>query len=347
MTSPRTEDQTEVRAFLANPASYLDATTAVTPFETHGAVVFVTDTKAYKLKKAVAFPYMDYGTLSRRAEMCAREVDFNRRTAPEIYLRAVPVTRQPGGDLQIGGSGPVVDWLVEMNRFDPTEVLSEKATRGEVDSALILRLVDKMADFHDAAESVPDVDGFAALQGVALGNDGQFAAFADTLPRAMTERLTTATLAALKQHAPQLRARAKAGTFKHCHGDLHLGNICMYHGGPLIFDCIEFNDAFAVIDTLYDTAFLLMDLDARGLGVLARQAEARYLARMDEANAKPLLPVLCSLRAAIRSHVSVAIAHGIADAGVKAGFVQAAHGYLTQALGYLMPAEAVPALAQA
>ena len=343
-----TEDQSAVRAFLAEPASYPDATTTVTMFETHGAVVFVTDTRAYKLKKAVAFPYMDYGTLARRADMCAREIAFNRRTAPEIYLHAVPVTSDAGG-LKIGGTGTVVDWLVEMNRFDPAEVLGEKAGRGEVDEALILRIIDKVADFHDTAEAVTGIDGYAALRGVAHGNDGQFAAFASVLPRAETERLTALTLAALEAHAPRLTARAKAGKLKRCHGDLHLGNICLYHGAPLIFDCIEFNDAFAVIDTLYDVAFLLMDLDARGLGAFARQAEARYLARMDEADARPLLPVLCSMRAAIRAHVSVAIASGIADATAKAGFVQAAKAYLTQGLRYLDPAaaEATPALAQA
>ena len=334
MTSPLTEDQSTVRAFLAQPASYPDATTTVTVFETHGAVVFVTDNKAYKLKKAVAFPYMDYGTLARREEMCGREIAFNRRTAPEIYIRAVPVTRDAGG-LKIGGSGQVVDWLVEMNRFDPAEVLGEKATRGEVDAPQILRLIDKVADFHETAESVAGIDGYAALKGVALGNDGQFTAFADVLPRQDTERLTALTLAALATHATRLQARAAAGKMRRCHGDLHLGNICLYHGAPLIFDCIEFNDAFAVIDTLYDTAFLLMDLDARGLGAFARAAEARYLARMDAADARPLLPVMCSMRAAIRAHVNVAIASGISDIGAKAGFVQAAKQYLQQALGYL------------
>ena len=330
------EDQTPLRPFLLNPASYPDATTTVTPFETHGAIVFVTDTKAYKLKKAVAFPYMDYGTLSRREAMCAREITLNRRTAPEIYLRAVPITQDASG-LKIGGTGTVIDWLVEMNRFDPTEVLGEKAGRGEVDESLILHLIDKVADFHDTAEAVADSDGYAALHGVALGNDGQFAAFADILPRTETERLTTLTLAALETHSARLTARAQAGKLKRCHGDLHLGNICLYQGKPLIFDCIEFNDAFAVIDTLYDTAFLLMDLDARGLGAFARKAEARYLARMDEADARPLLPVMCSLRAAIRAHVSVAIAKGIADASARDRFVLAAQGYLAQSLGYLAP----------
>lgn len=340
MTAPLTEDQSAVRSFLLNPASYPEATTTVTPFETHGAVVFVTDSKAYKLKKAVSFPYMDYGTLARRAEMCAREITLNRRTAPEIYCRAIPVTRATNGSLMVDGTGPAVDWLVEMNRFDPQQVLSEKAGRGEVDAALLLRLIDRVADFHETAEAVTGIDGFAALKGVALGNDGQFAAFADALPRTETERLTALTLAALEQHAPRLIARARAGKLKRCHGDLHLGNICLYHGEPLIFDCIEFNDAFAVIDTLYDAAFLLMDLDARGLGALARTVADRYLARMDEADARPLLPVLCSLRAAIRAHVSIAIASSIADPAVKAGFVQTAQDYLRQGLQYLEPAAA-------
>jgi uncharacterized protein len=352
-TTSHTPDQTAVRTFLLNPASYPNRTTTVTPFETHGAVVYVTDSKAYKLKKAVAFPYMDYGTLARRAEMCAREIVFNRRTAPDIYLRAVPVTTDAGGNMTIGGTdavtGTVVEWLVEMNRFDPADVLAEQATRSTLDSALILRLTDRVADFHEAAEPVAsDTGGYAALKGVALGNDGQFAASAEVLPRALTEQLTVRTLAALAAQAGRLDARAGAGKVRRCHGDLHLGNVCVYRGEPLLFDCIEFNDAFAVIDTLYDFAFLRMDLDARNLQAFAGAATAHYMARTGEhADAAALLPVLCSLRAAIRAHVSVAIGQGIGDAGARAEWFATAGRYLHQALSYFEETEdgAAPAAA--
>lgn len=326
--------QAAVRAFLADPASYPDATTTVTPFETHGAVVFVTDTKAYKLKKAVSFPYMDYGTLALRQAMCEREISFNRRTAPEIYLRAVPVTEGTTG-FAIGGEGPVVDWLVEMQRFDPQEVLGLKAERGELTPALLADLVMRVSRFHQSAETVNGAPGADALLGVIQGNDGQFAVFQQFLPRKDTARLTEKSLEEVENLRPLLDARAAKGKVRRCHGDMHLGNICLYQGAPLLFDCIEFNDAFALIDTLYDFAFLLMDLDHRGLQPLTELALRDYAQQMQETDGLQALPVMLATRAAIRAHVSCAIATGGVDAATRAHFLEEAAHYLQQGLGYL------------
>ena len=76
-----------------------------------------------------------------------------------------------------------------------------------------------------------------------------------------------------------LIARERAGFVRRCHGDLHLGNIVLIDGKPVLFDAIEFNAKIATIDVFYDLAFLFMDLIERGLHGAANTVLNRYLTR--------------------------------------------------------------------
>ncbi len=120
-------DQAEVLAFLSRPDSYPDAAGSVDRIDTHAAVVFLAGNRAYKLKRAVRYDYLDYSTVDLRKETCQREVEINRKTAPGLYLGAEPVTREAGGTLAIGGRGTPVDWLVVMQRFDQDDLLDRMA----------------------------------------------------------------------------------------------------------------------------------------------------------------------------------------------------------------------------
>ena len=111
-------DQSEIAAFLSTPATYGAGIHEVERIDTHGAMVFLAGQRAYKLKRAVRFPYMDFSTLALRRAACEREVELNRRTAPDLYLGVVPVKRAGDGRLSLGGAGKAVDWLVLMRRFD-------------------------------------------------------------------------------------------------------------------------------------------------------------------------------------------------------------------------------------
>ena len=101
-----------------------------------------------------------------------------------------------------------------------------------------------------------------------------------------------------------LETRKAAGKVRRCHGDLHLRNICLLDGKPTLFDCLEFSDALASIDILYDLAFLLMDLEHRGLAHLANRVLNRYLDRTEEDDGLEAMPLFLSLRAGIRAHVT-------------------------------------------
>jgi len=96
--------------------------------DTHGAVVFLAGDRAYKLKRAVKFPYMDFSTVERRRVLCQAEVDINRRLAPEIYL-GVEEVRTPSG---------TSDWLVVMRRFDEDGLLDRMADRRALTPGLMM-----------------------------------------------------------------------------------------------------------------------------------------------------------------------------------------------------------------
>ena len=134
------EDQSAVIDFLAAPSTH--AGTAVERIDTHASIVFLAGARAYKLKRAVRFDYLDFSTAERRRALCEAEVRLNRRTAPTLYRGVVAVTRQDDGSYALGGHGRPVDWLVEMNRF-PQEALFDRLASG---GALGIELMSPLAD---------------------------------------------------------------------------------------------------------------------------------------------------------------------------------------------------------
>ena len=147
--------------------------------------------------------------------------------------------------------------------------------------------------------------------------------------------------AMMEDLAPVLDRRRDSGRVRHCHGDLHLRNICIVEGRPTLFDAIEFNDAFATIDVLYDLAFLLMDLDHRGLRRLANIVFNRYLDvtgnGTGEAGGLRVMALFLSMRAAIRSHVDAAQAQTLSDREKARARAEESNDYLNMALNYLAP----------
>jgi hypothetical protein len=132
-----------------------------------------------------------------------------------------------------------------------------------------------------------------------------------------------------------LDERMAQGLVRRCHGDLHLRNICVIDGRPTIFDGIEFNDAIACIDVLYDLAFLLMDLDHRGLRSYANLVLNRYLRHGDDLPGLAAMPLFLSVRAAVRAKVSVSMADSQRDALTTQTLYDEAGVYFRTARTYL------------
>jgi aminoglycoside phosphotransferase family enzyme/predicted kinase len=296
-----------VIAFLGDPASYPAQPDRVDRYETHGALVFLAGGDAWKIKRAVRFPYMDFSTLEKRRAVCAREVEINRRFAPEIYLESAPITRGHGGRLQLAGGGPIVEWAVHMRRFDQADLLSRVAETGPMAPDLARTLGDVVYESHRGAEPAVRKDGARRLERLLSSVCTTLGSLRGALDPAAVQSFGDRARRALRRVAAVLDARAAAGFVRRCHGDLHLGNIVLWRGRPVLFDALEFDDELATIDTLYDLAFLLMDLDRNGRRQAANTVLNRYLwrsnARLDLEGLQAL-PLFLGLRAGIRAMVA-------------------------------------------
>lgn len=301
------ETQTETIAFLGRSDAYgIDGKVDV--IETHISRVFLAGDRVYKLKRAVKLPYVDFTGPKSRKHACEQELALNRRTAPDIYLKVAAITRTPDGGLEFDGDGNAVDWVVVMRRFDQDKLLDALAQKpGSLTRAHMEDLAESLFAFHEAAEVVKDRGGFEASAAIARGNVEMLHKFGDGIfdARKMTDlaRLSEDVLARTKT---LLDTRRDDGRVRRAHGDLHLRNIVLLDGKPTPFDCIEFNDDFAIIDILYDLAFLLMDLDHRDLRGLANAALNRTIDLTGDVDGLACLPLFLSMRAAVRAHVDAA-----------------------------------------
>ncbi len=331
-------DQHEVIAFLADGRTHGLAGAEVARVETHAAIVFLAGDRAYKLKKAVALPYLDFSTLERRRHVCEEEIRLNRRTAPDIYLRVVPVTRGEDGGLALGGAGRPVEWLVEMRRFDDSRLLDRLARSGALTDRALIDLADEVAAFHAAAAPCPDGADVSEYLRVNAVIAGEFDAYTPAVFDAGPARRFVAAVAAEgERHRALLARRRTAGRVRECHGDLHLRNIFLAHGRPVIFDAVEFDSRLSRTDVMYDLAFLLMDLWHRDLRHGANVVLNRYLARTGDIEGLVVLPMFLALRAGIRAHVNATMAAGTADTGKAAARRREARDYLALALDCLTP----------
>ncbi|CAB3839884.1 hypothetical protein LMG26858_01140 [Achromobacter anxifer] len=327
------ESQAATLDFLTSPHVHGVSAGDIVTIHTHISIIVLAGARAYKLKRAVRFPYIDLSTAARRLAACLRELELNRRTAPELYLAVRRIMRDGDGNLAFDGCGEMIDAVVEMRRFPDDALLESVVQRGMLTAALAERAAGVIAGFHDRARIVRGVDTPSALAEV-LAVTQKLLIGAGALPGGKIEALCAGLRSELKKQAPLLARRAAAGKVRHCHGDLHLRNICVIDGAPVLFDCLEFDDALATIDVLYDLAFLIMDLWSRGFPGYANLALNRYLDVSDDEGGMVLMPLFMALRAAIRAHVLAAQAAESAG-GTRESLSAEALGYLDTGLSCL------------
>ena len=299
--------------FLADPRTH-GLSAPIERIDTANAVVFLAGADAYKVKRAVKFPFMDLSTLDKRREACEAEIAVNRASAPQIYLAALPITRR-GRSLALGGDDEIVEWVVHMRRFDENLTLDRLADRGAIADSIIDGLALAVQRSHVQAPLRDAARAARSLETYVEQNDAAFAERPDLFDLSAARKLTRDSRLAFAIVRPALLKRGEAGFVRRCHGDLHLRNIVLIDGRPTLFDAVEFSDDIASGDVLYDLAFLLMDLEERGLRSSANRLFNRYLAREapDALSGLVALPLFLSLRAAIRAKVEAAGAERLED----------------------------------
>jgi uncharacterized protein len=293
----------------------------VTHIETHAAHVFLCGSHAYKMKKAVKLPYLDFSSLQQRRAVLARELEVNKRFAPGLYL----------GLIEVEGES-----VLKMRRFPASAMLAEHIGQGHLSDALAQELAKTVAAAHAVAPEA-QASGIAIMSGLGAQLSKAFADSPDVFPPEEAQAFQSRYREVLESLAPLLGRRSAQGLVRRCHGDLHCGNIIVLAGSPVLFDAIEFSETIASIDVLYDLAFLIMDLIHRGERRAANIVMNRYVhLRRDAEDLSGLeaMPLFLATRAGVRALVSADLAHELPDEEADAPR-RAALGYFRESLAYL------------
>ncbi|MCO6430821.1 MAG: AAA family ATPase [Deltaproteobacteria bacterium] len=324
-----------LRSFLLDPSSYHHAVEAVEHIETHISEIFLAGPQAYKIKKPLKLDFLDFSTLEKRRFYCERELKLNRRFAPELYEEVVAITDKEGS-YAFGGEGRAAEYAVKMKRFDDNSLFTELLSRGLLTDKLLSEVVMQIAAFHSRAEHTPKFWGFDEVSRIVRENiagikkDG-----AEIVDLHLVERLNTlfeSELLTLKE----LIERRRQTSVKSLHGDLHLRNIALLEGQPVIFDGIEFSDELSCCDVSADLAFLLMDLTYRGAPDLSNLALNDYLENSGDYEGTRLLPLYLSYRAAVRCKISCIEHATLEEPGRRSHAAHSAVSHLELALKFIL-----------
>ena len=293
---------------LRNSACYEHDTGPIVLVETHISWVLLTGTYAYKIKKALKLPFLDFSTLERRRHFCQEELRLNHRSAPDLYLGVVDITgssRTP----RINGHGPVIEYAVKMLQFSQQHRLDYVLAQGGLERRHLDQLAHDVARLHRQAAVAGVHTRFASpacLRSDTLQNFDALKGFSDPeLDPELLGRLRGWSETSLAHLETTFQNRRRQGFIRECHGDLHLENLVLHEERVQAFDCIEFNDGFRWIDVISEIAFLIMDLDYRGRPDLGRFFLNAYLEQSGDYAGLALLRHYLVYRAMVRVKVAL------------------------------------------
>lgn len=296
--------------------------------ETHISWVLLTAEHAYKLKKPVNLGFVDFSPLTTRRQACHDELRLNRRLAPELYLAVLPVLGSPDAPT-LAGAGEAIDWVVQMRRFAPGSLWSEHLRDGRLLPAHIDSFAQRLAAFHADAPRAEPASAWGSAEQVEGPALRTLAEIERLRPGAAGPDLTRWLHGQAKALPPLWAERLAQGFIHECHGDLHLANVINLGDEATAFDCLEFDPALRWIDVLSDTAFLVMDLWARGRRDLAFRFLNAYLEHTGDYAGLPVLRFYLVYRALVRALV-----------GLLQGGDEAATAYLALAKTLAQPGDA-------
>jgi uncharacterized protein len=274
--------------------------------ETHMSEVFLAGSSAYKLKKPVRFPYLDFSTLDRREVACRAELRLNRRLAADVYRDVVALTHSPSG-LAIGGSGEVVDWLVVMNRLDGDEMLDRVIAQNRLQRWQLDRVAAVLVQFYRRAHAVfiaPEAYRTQLWKSLAYNRrvllDPRFA-----LPAGTARYSDAVQRRFLAERGALIAARVRSRCIVDGHGDLRPEHIWL--GDPVrIIDCLEFNASLRIVDPLDELAFLCVECERLGASWAGEYLRRRVARALHDGHAGELFLFYRCHRATLRARLAIA-----------------------------------------
>jgi aminoglycoside phosphotransferase family enzyme/predicted kinase len=309
--------------------------------QTHVSYVLLTGDYAYKLKKPVNFGFLDYSTLEKRQHFCQQEFRLNERGAGELYLEVLPVTLE-GEKYHLGGTGEAVEYALKMRQFPQEALFSELFTQNKLNETHLEELGRVVAEYHAQAQTNDHIRSFGEVSQVRLAIDQNYEQTLKYIGAPQTQERFAQTKAYTDNffdQRPELFASRIVNNYiRECHGDLHLRNIARWQDKIMLFDCIEFNEAFRFVDVMYDVAFTVMDIEAKGRKDLGNAFLNTYAEQTGDWEGLQVLPLYLSRQAYVRAKVtSFLLDDPNVPTSVKEEAGKTASAYYYQAWDYTIP----------
>jgi len=294
-------------AFLRSPQSYPSQPSKIEVCETHMSYVFLASADAYKLKKPVRYPFLDFSTLAARESSCRAEVQLNERLATGVYRGVLALTCESDGRLRLGGRGEVVDWLVHMRRLPRERMLDRLIVERRLQAHDLVPLAGRLAAFYAAQPRVEVTprDHIAGLEqehrlNVELLRQPRF-----DLDQRELDAIDAAIRHFLAAEHERLQARVVAGCIVDGHGDLRPEHVCLTDP-PQVIDCLEFNRALRLVDWADEIAFLGLECTLLGAPWVGSALREPIEARLRDSVPPALTDFYTALRACLRARLAVA-----------------------------------------
>ncbi|MFV9635224.1 AAA family ATPase [Mycobacterium neumannii] len=265
--------------------------------ETHTGLVALIGDRAYKTKKAIVTDFLDFSTRERREQTCQREVALNRRLAPESYF----------GVGHFATPGEPAEPVIVMRRYPESARLAALVGNGDPVDGCLTAIADRLARFHRNALRGRHIDEQATAAVISERwhqNLGELERYVDSvLPGATLREVTRLADRYLAGRGQLFAQRIASGRVVDGHGDLQTQDIFCMPDGPVLLDCLEFDDRLRYVDGVDDAAFLAMDMEFLGRKDLADHFFDEYLRRADDPAPRSLRDFSVAYRAVVRAKV--------------------------------------------
>jgi len=284
----------------------------VAPIQTHISWLFFSAVRVYKIRKAVNFGFVDFATRQQRNRDCLREVTFNRRLAPDVYLGVAPVSVTDQG-VRVGVVtqsivDPDQEHCVVMRRLPKgcaaaNLIMQDKLTTHHVDG--MVRTIVSFHRRHRLGQPAPFTPA-EWLSRLSEPVEDNFKPIAGLLNDERVRSVAQASRNFFNTHCQRFEIRRRLGCAVDGHGDLHLEHVWFEADGydPLFIDCIEFSDRLRQIDVASEVAFVAMDLTYRGRSDLADRFLRQYATESDDFHLYSVVDYFVSYRATVRAKVA-------------------------------------------
>lgn len=300
--------------------------------QTHISYVLLTGDYAYKLKKPLNLGFLDFSTLEQRHHFCQEELRLNQRGADRWYLQVLPITQQ-GDSYQLNGDGEPVEYTLQMKQFPQDGLFVGMLEQGKLTTAHMETVGKLTAQYHAKSQTSDYILSFGKPETIKASIDENYRQTEKYVNGPQTRKqlgqTKTYTDKIFQERAPLFQGRIEEKKIRECHGDLHLKNLALYNGEIILFDCIEFNESFRFVDTMYDVAFMVMDTESKERPDLGNAFLNTYLEQTGDWEGLPLLPLYLSRQAYVRAKVTSLLLDdaNVPDSDKQAAAETAAHYY--------------------